>query len=235
MKLDADFGNRQPVLNILHNTTNDGLRQNFDRLLRRPLDVIDGIAAAVGQHFQLHGRLPFEIHPFTDAGNGRHRIKQATQAGGLRTVDAFFNHFGDDFDFLPIYLLNQRKIQVPEIVAKGRMQVTDGHAPGLFYCGAAARHGDRGQVGDPFKLFGPGHQHLAAPDCAVGPEAGAVKSQANDRAFQLVLGHAADNVSMMMLDLDNAGFNLLPGETGAQIVRMHITGNYFRLDLKNAL
>ena len=115
------------------------------------------------------------------------------------------------------------------------MQVTDRQSPRFLYGCATARHRHICQMGGPFKLFGLGHQHFTAPDGAVRTITGAVKGQTNDRAFQFVFRHAADNVGMMMLDLDFLNTVLLCGKPGTQVVRMHITGNNFRTDFKYAL
>ena len=186
------------------------------------------------QHFQFHGRLPLKIYPLANADYRRHGVKQASQAGCLRAVDAFFHHFDDDVDFLGLDLPEQRQIQLRQVFPEGCMQVTERHAPGLLYGGAAARHRHLGQMGNPFKLCGLGHQHLAAPDGAVRAVTGTVKGQPNDRAFQFVLGHAADDVRMMMLDFDDRDLVLFLGIARAQIVRMHIAGDAFGPDFKNA-
>ena len=79
-----------------------------------------------------------------------------------------------------------------------------------------------------------GNQYFTAPDSAVGAVPRAVKGQSDDRPFQLVLGHAADDVGVMVLNLNFIDSLLLPGEAGTQVVRMHIKCNDFRIDAKDA-
>jgi len=77
---------------------------------------------------------------------------------------------------------------------------------------SASRHGSRtagrpGQRegterGQPLEAFVPGQEQLPSPGRAVGPEAGAVPGERQDRAVEGVLGHGGGGMGVVVLDGD---------------------------------
>ncbi len=124
-----------------------------------------------------------------------------------------------------------------------------GGAVGFANGGVAAGQGHVSQVGDAVKAGIVGDQKLAAPNGAIGAITGAVKRDPDDglRPVQPVFCHTAGHVGMVMLDGDQLGGGRRAGRVillpalrhaprilGAQIARVHVIGDDFRLDAKGA-
>ena len=81
-------------------------------------------------------------------------------------------------------------------------------------------------------------QALAAPDRPVRPKAGAVPDEADDRLAQAVVGHAGDEVRVMVLHLQQRQalpLRPLAGVGGGEIVRMQVADELLRTDVKQTL
>src|ERR1017187_4720762 len=95
-----------------------------------------------------------------------------------------------------------------------------GHAPRLADSGFPAGHGDVVEMGETLKMVEAAAEHFPAPDAAVGAVAGAVEGDADGLGLDGVLGHAARDVSVMMLDGDEtqtAFAGPLPGPLGGEV------------------
>ena len=87
----------------------------------------------------------------------------------------------------------------------------------------------------PGKLFYIGNQDFASPYGAVGSISGSIKREADDGAVDPVFRHGADNMSMVVLYLDLFNIFLFLSISRAQIVRVKVKSNNFRLDIQYQL
>ena len=125
------------------------------------------------------------------------------------------------------------QVQLPKIIAEGMVEVADlpaARAPlmAAVLPGIATRMPD---VPGPFQIVCClCHQHFTAPNGSVSDHNRYRQKTNRSRfAFKLVLGHATDNVGVMMLDLDYSGipWSALLRKPGTQIVRMHVASYDF--------
>ena len=82
------------------------------------------------------------------------------------------------------------------------VEMRERHAPGLAHGGIAAGHGHVVEMSEALEAVEARNQHFPAPDAAVRAVAGAIEREADDRPVETVFGHAAGDVSMMMLNPD---------------------------------
>ena len=131
-----------------------------------------------------------------------------------------------------------------EAEAGGRFRAEEGcdraqgHAPGLGDGDAGAGHGDGAQVGGAGEVAEVEAHDFPAPDGAIGAETGAVESKADGGGGEAVLGEAAGNVGVVVLDADEgqivAGGELLrPG--GGEVLGVEVVGDGGGRDLKGGL
>jgi len=90
-------------------------------------------------------------------------------------------------------------------------------------------------MGRALKPAGVRRQDFAAPHRAVGTVAGAVAGYPDHRSLQLVLGHTAHDVGVVVLDPDLGEVCLLIGPAGAEVIRVEVAGDDFRPHSEDAL
>ena len=82
-------------------------------------------------------------------------------------------------------------------------------------------------MADALEAVEPGHQHLAAPEGAVGPVPEAVERQRDDRVAPLVLDHARGDVCVVVLHRDGGDV-----EVARQLRRQVLRVEVVRDDLR---
>ena len=113
-------------------------------------------------------------------------------------------------------------------------QVAYRHPPGLADGGGSAGQRDIFEMSGAFEILIAGDEHFSAPYLSVGAEAGAIEGKANHAAFEMVLDHAAGDVSVMVLHADQLHSTLPQSPFGRKVIRVQIIGDDLRLDFKNA-
>ena len=83
-------------------------------------------------------------------------------------------------------------------------------------------------MGHPLVAAEVGHQHLAAPQRAVGAVAQPVEGQAQHRRRPTVLDHARRDVGVVVLHADGRQVEL-EGELGRQVLRVEVVGHHLGL------
>src|SRR5215467_4223551 len=104
-------------------------------------------------------------------------------------------------------------------------QVAHRHSPGLANRGGASRHGYVVKVRGAFETLEVGDEDLAAPDVAVSTVTGAIEGEADNFAFEMVLGHATGDMGMMVLHSDQRQAGFLQGPFGGEVIRVQVVGD----------
>ncbi len=127
------------------------------------------------------------------------------------------------------------------VVAEGLDEVGDGHAPGFVDGLRVAGHGGVGEVRGAVEVVEAGgagqadDEDFATPGCAVGAIAGAVEGNAEDASGEMILGHAAGDVGVVMLDSDEVGVVLRAGPLRGEIAGVEIVGDGGGVDFEDLL
>ena len=211
------------------------LRQQTDRLApvkaQQAVGLLDDrrIEARIlpGRRLQQDGRLPLIAAALPDAEDGSGAVEQAPHAGGERAIQPRLPQAGQLFG-------------IPDPVgrAAGLTQQGKGHAVRLFHGPVPARQRDGTQAAEAAEITVIPCQQLAAPACAVRPEAGPVPDEAEAGSFQAVVGHAGGHMGMVMLHLQQRDALLLCPIlriAGREIIRMQVAGQRAGPDVKEPL
>ena len=116
------------------------------------------------------------------------------------------------------------------------MQVNGGHPPRLANGFRASGHLYIVEMSDAFCVNEIGDKKLAAPEPAIRAESKSVHRYAYDFAFDTVVGHAAGDVRVMMLDSD-FGFDFIERQRvfRREVFGMQIVSDYFRAQVERAV
>ena len=166
--------------------------------VQRDFIAIDIIGFVDGDTFEFDGGLRFVVDGAAIQHHGGDGIEEPAQAGCERRIQAALDHARKQARF-PFGRADKFSISAPSVETCG-VEVRERHAPGLAHGGIAAGHGHVVEMSEAFEAVEPGNQNFPAPDAAVGAVAGAIEREADDRPLQTVLGHAAGDVGMMMLN-----------------------------------
>ena len=128
----------------------------------------------------------------------------------------------------PVELLHEGQIEAQKVVAERAVKVDGGHSPRLADGLRAAGHRHVIEVRDAFGLDEIRDEELAAPQTPVRAKAEPVHRHADDLALDAVVGHAARDVRVVVLDADLLKFivereRVLRREVfGVEVVRDHV-------------
>ena len=109
-----------------------------------------------------------------------------------------------------------------EIASEVAHQIRHSHAPRFADRRLSAGQRNIRKVRGALEAAVIGQQHFPSPDAAVGAVAGAVKRDADDAAFQMVLRHAACDVRVMMLHADLRQLGLRQRPARREVARVQI-------------
>jgi hypothetical protein len=120
-------------------------------------------------------------------------------------------------------------------VAEGLDEVGDGHTPGFVDGLRVAGHRGVGEVSGAVAGLEIGYEDFATPGCAVGSVAGAVEGDADDLAGEVVFGHAASDVGVVVLDADEVRVWLAACPLGGDIAGVEVVGDGGGMDFEDLL
>jgi len=167
--------------------------------------VVSPRITSVDRELQLHRRLALISHALPEPGEGSHGIEEAADARGGRGVDAALQHAAQRAALHRRQVTNRREVLLLEgLRPLHREQHRGSRAPRLPDRLVAARKAKRPKGGDAPDAVGGDREELAAPDRAIEPVPGAIPGDAERGRRQVVLGHAAEHVSHVVLNLDDS-------------------------------
>src|SRR5581483_3186540 len=213
----------------------ESIDQQFTVLLFDAEGIGALIAPAADGHFELDGRLRLVADLRADSGERRHGVKQPAATGRQWRVHAAFHHPEQHFHFGAVELTDEGYILPQEIAAEMLRQEAHGHPPRLTNGGLATRHRHVGEMRCPLKIPIVGEKYFPAPNPAICAVACAIQSEADHPPLQVILRHAARDVSMVMLNADFIHSLTAERPASREVIGMQVIGDATGRDFKDAL
>src|SRR3990172_3332904 len=194
-----------------------------------------------GNGLELYGRLSFEGYHVPYAEYRGKGVKKPPGARGKRRVQPPFHHVYDDIDLFHVEPLEERRMRLIHLISEGGVKVGEGRPPGLFYGGVPSGEPLVHEVRLACEIPSCGEQELAAPESSVGPEASAFNGHPYHLPIEVMLGHGAHYVGVVVLHGDylftrvfDSG-KILFGKPGREVVGMEVMGHVDGLDAEGVL
>ena len=215
-------------------------------LMQRQVERTVRALRALGGKLQGHRGLALEGRLVPQAQEGADAVEKASGARRLDAVDVLAQHEGLRQKFPLVAEAEREALLFPDGIDFGCAaachrahqavpQQADGDAPALArgLVAAGLREGLDGA--EPPEALVVGEQELAAPDRAVGAVARAVERDADDGRLLVVLGHAGEDVRVVVLDFEERHAGLLGerfGDGRSVVARVQVAGDGLRAVLE---
>ena len=178
------------------------------------------------ERFQFDRRLGFVGHLVTHSEERRDRIEQPATTRSLDGADAPLDHFGEDAS-----AFFAQKFARPRVgdFSKESQHISCRNSRRVANRRVTARQRQVLEMREPAKAEKIGDHCLAAPDSAVGAVARTVEGETYRRSLMAMLGHARDEVSVMVLN-GNGAHAQVRSEFARRRLGMKIVGGDARFD-----
>ena len=144
----------------------------------------------------------FEIYRIANANNGSHGIEKAPRGRCVDGIDAALNHGSNGCDLLGRDAAEKRQIERINLAPEGIEQVAQAEPPRFANGPVATRQRNIAEVTTALETSEIGDQKFAAPYLSVAAKSSSIERHANHFVRDPVLGHAACDMGVMMLDAD---------------------------------